>query len=333
MAIQTLELTDFTAFKKATLSLSPGINVFIGENATGKTHAMKALYVLARAALHDESTFPEKLARTFRPDDLALGRLGHRRPGQRTAGLAITDGAGASIDASIATRSSKCSVTSEGTWKGPSKAVFVPSREGLASFEGFIAAYLNRELAFDETYYDLAVALSTTALRGALPKALQQIGADLEATLGGKVVIKGARFYVQGEGGSMLEAPLLSEGMRKLATVLRLLQNGELREAGLLCWDEPEANLNPKLTVVVADALARLARNKVQVVLATHDYLLTETLALRAREDKKLPVRFFSFVRNGAAVEVSVDDDLYGLKSNPIREAFLAHYDRARAAA
>jgi predicted ATPase len=129
----------------------------------------------------------------------------------------------------------------------------------------------------------------------------------------------------------MLEAPLLSEGLRKLASILRLLQNGELRSTGLLLWDEPEANLNPRLTVVVANALLRLAENDVQVVLATHDYLLVETLALLTRS--KAPTRYFVFHRpkKASGVEVEWADELDKLSTNPIRDEFLAHYDRLRA--
>lgn len=334
MPIATLELTDFTAFRKARLELSSGINVFVGENATGKTHALKALHVLANAARGEgrRGYFADKLAGYFRPDDGALGRLGHRRPGQRSAILQVTDVGGASLRATIATKSSRCTVAATGTWAGPRSLLFLPSREGLASSEGFIAAYLNRELAFDESYYDLAVALSASALKGAVPKVFRALVASLEETLGGKVVHEGGRFYVMSPSKAKLEAPLLSEGMRKVATVLRLLQNGSLRERGLLCWDEPEANLNPKLTVLVAEMLATLARNGVQVAIATHDYLLTETIALLQREPGGPVVRYFAFVRRGEAVEVLGADNLASLPANPIRAEYLAHYDRMRAA-
>ena len=37
-------LEKFTAFQKLELGFSPGINILIGENGTGKTHILKALY-------------------------------------------------------------------------------------------------------------------------------------------------------------------------------------------------------------------------------------------------------------------------------------------------
>ena len=167
----------------------------------------------------------------------------------------------------------------------------------------------------------------TPSLRGQPPRAIVETVRDLEAAIGGKVVLDGPRFYVRGEGLD-LEAPLLSEGMRKLGSILRLLQNGELREAGLLLWDEPEANLNPKLSVVVARALARLAANGVQVVIASHDYILTETIALESAKAGGTPTRFFAFVREGQGAVVHGRDSLDELPANPIREEFMHHYDR-----
>lgn len=330
MAIRSISFNDFTAFQKAELQLSPGINVLIGENATGKTHAMKALYALVAESKLE--AVEQKLAEVFRPDDGVLGRLGHRRKGQKTARVKLTDDAKGFIEVSISTKTS--AVTRKANKLRRPAAVFLPSREGLAMYEGFAALYRKYNLAFDATYYDLAEALSVAGLKGSLPTALSEIGSDLERALHGKVVLSGPRFYLRGEGGSMLEAPLLSEGMRKLASVLRLLQNGELRSTGLLLWDEPEANLNPKLTIVVAQALARLAQNDVQVVLATHDYLLVETLNMIARERGAPATRFFVFQRRKGktGVEVAGADSLDDLPANPIREEYLAHYDRLRGA-
>jgi hypothetical protein len=52
------------------------------------------------------------------------------------------------------------SYQSLGTLPTPEACLFLPSREFLSAYEGFIAAYQARELSFDETYYDLCVALS-----------------------------------------------------------------------------------------------------------------------------------------------------------------------------
>jgi predicted ATP-dependent endonuclease of OLD family len=41
MKLKKVELEKFCAFKKANFEFSPGINVLIGANGTGKSHLMK----------------------------------------------------------------------------------------------------------------------------------------------------------------------------------------------------------------------------------------------------------------------------------------------------
>jgi recombinational DNA repair ATPase RecF len=44
VTIEHLELPEPRALNEAILDFTPGINVFLGANASGKSHAMKALY-------------------------------------------------------------------------------------------------------------------------------------------------------------------------------------------------------------------------------------------------------------------------------------------------
>ncbi|MFY0538505.1 AAA family ATPase [Nannocystis pusilla] len=103
---------------------------------------------------------------------------------------------------------------------------------------------------------------------------------------------------------------------------------------GVLFWDEPETNLNPKLITQMVDVLIELAKHGVQIVLATHDYLLSHRLSLLAEYDK-LPrdtVRFFGLARSepDGPVSVSRGDTLADLPNNPIVDEFARHYDFER---
>lgn len=44
MTLKRVKLERFTAFKELGLEFSPGINVFVGDNGTGKTHLLKVCY-------------------------------------------------------------------------------------------------------------------------------------------------------------------------------------------------------------------------------------------------------------------------------------------------
>lgn len=50
MKIRHLELENVTVFDKIEIAFDEGINIFIGENGTGKTHILKILYAACQAA-------------------------------------------------------------------------------------------------------------------------------------------------------------------------------------------------------------------------------------------------------------------------------------------
>ncbi|MEM9452639.1 MAG: AAA family ATPase [Myxococcota bacterium] len=336
MPLRRVTLEDFSAFGKVSFDLAPGINVLIGENATGKTHAMKAIYAGLRAVSSDTTALSPtarialQLARVFRPDDGKLGHLPRRRHGHTTGSVKIEAGKGIWLRYSISSRTGK--VTARVTLPRPPTALFIPSRELLALYEGLLQTMRERELSLDETYYDACLALSAAPLRG-VKAGIQEVIDDLHGVLGGRVELVGNRFYVKA-GRARLEAHLVSEGLRKLAAIVRLLQNGSLREHGVLLWDEPEANLNPQLVVLVADVLVSLAAIGIQVIVATHDYLLLQTLGLHS-ETSDVEARFFSLFRTKSVkdgVKMISAEHPDALANNPIRDEFLAHYDRVRGA-
>ena len=217
--------------------------------------------------------------------------------------------------------------------RDPVNSLYIPSREVLSMYEGFIAAYQSRELAFDETFFDLCVALNANLLRGERAEQVAPLLAQLETILGGKVILEGNRFYVQPFGRERYEAHLLAEGLRKIATLAHLVINGSLTPGGVLFWDEPETNLNPRLITQLVDFLVALARHGVQVILTTHDYLLAHRLSLISEYSEAEPrIRFFGLAceEAGSPVQVMKGDTLAGLPNNPIVEEFARHYDFER---
>ncbi len=339
MKVKQVQIREFTTFQDVGIEFSPGLNVFIGANATGKSHLMKLLYSILKAAeqrpgrpshLSPEDQLKEKFASVFMPDKGEIGRLVRRARGTKKATVRLgLDDWGAAVELTTLGRLRL-------EWPGPPPAkrcIFIPSREALAMFDGFVAAYEGRELSFDETYYDLCVALSGKPLRGARRGSIASLLKPLEQILGGRVVLEGGRFHVAAADG-LIEAHLLAEGFRKIAGLAHLIANGSLTQNGLLFWDEPEANLNPRLVTRVAEALRTLTRGGVQVFVATHDFLLSHELSLAAEYATRpeVPMRFFAFSREDVGpVTVESGASLAELSHNPILEEFAAHYDRERA--
>ena len=331
MKIKRAKIHDFSAFADVEIPFSPGINVFIGENSTGKSHLLKLLYSVVKvneepglAADALRVKLRQKLDHVFKPDDHQIGRLVRRKRGHHSARVEIETARGGMTSFSLSTRGDiDVSVT---RWPQEFQCVFLPSREVLALYERFIGLYDLRDISIDETYYDAIKALSTPVLRGPRGEAAHRLFAPIEEALGGEVWNEGGRFYVALEGGNM-EAHLVSEGLRKLASVAFLIKNGTLRKNSVLFWDEPEANLNPRLIRRVADFLTALAESGVQVFLATHDYLLSQQISL-AKEfaTTKAEMRFVSFERKRGGVAVEGGETISDLESNPILDEFLKHH-------
>jgi predicted ATP-dependent endonuclease of OLD family len=67
---QQLHLTNFTTFADAEFEFSPGVNAIIGENSSGKTHLLKAMYAYQRSPSRDVPNIHTTLLRLFQTDDI-----------------------------------------------------------------------------------------------------------------------------------------------------------------------------------------------------------------------------------------------------------------------
>lgn len=215
----------------------------------------------------------------------------------------------------------------EGAWKATKmESAYIPVKEMLAHAPGFLATLAKRELAFEDTYADIIK-------RAYLPKLMGPTGQDrgrllraLENAIEGKVVVEGEHFFLVNKQGK-LEFSLLAEGMRKLALVWLLIQNGTLLQGSILFWDEPEANINPRLMGDVVEVLLELQRMGVQVFLTTHNYVVLKEFDLRKTDADA--VRYISLFRDSNhEVQAHVTDDYAQIDHNAIADTFADLYRR-----
>lgn len=346
MKIQKCHIENFTVFSKTDIEFCDGVNVIIGTNGTGKSHLLKILYAMVQTACLDmnnrngKKTFKSftLLNGVFKPEEDDIRRM--IRSKKTLAILDIQSDIGLhhteiqSDHHFIIAESTPDEIVSQ-SWQskqdGEKAGIFIPPNEVLSMYPGFAASYEKRELSFDQTYYDICKALAANPLRQK-NEVLSKLIPDLEEILGGQVVQKGDHFYVQNKTGKKrLEAHLMAEGHRKIAALVHLINNGAIDKGKILFWDEPEANLNPKLIKSVANLLRGLAAAGVQVFIATHDYLLTGELSLAAEYNTQpeVPIRFFAMSRKGdRAVTIQSGDTLADLHDNAILDEFAAHYQR-----
>ncbi|MEZ4299363.1 MAG: AAA family ATPase [Polyangiaceae bacterium] len=335
MKVTELKLRNFTVFESADFKFVPGINVLIGENATGKTHVLKAIYALLDAARASSASEPaelikERLAAIFLPDDKDVGRL-VRVGAEEPCSLRLKAERG----------DTHASLNEHGDvgltlyrWPEKPAAIYLPARDVLAMYEGFVPLYGSTKLSFDKTYHDVCVALQSPSLRGEAKASADELAVPLRSLLGGEVELRGPRFYVS-LGDGLREAHLVAEGVRKIAALAHLAENGSIGPGGVLLWDEPETNLNPRLIAKLAASLRGLAARGVQIFVATHDFLLSHKLSLAAEygAPSGTEVHFFSLHRDDTTQPVEVEEaaTLAEVRNNSILDEYAAHYDEERA--
>lgn len=333
MSLTAAKFEKFTAFQNLEIKFSPGVNVLVGANGTGKTHIMKAAYAACDVTRTGDN-FAEKLVRVFLPSGNSLGRLVKRQSGSSACSVKISRKAyraESSLRVSFsnhATAPEAKSVKLAGVrkWNAkPVNSVFIPVKEMLSNAPGFQALYAQRELHFEAVYDDILARAYLPPLRGKPDRTRRKLLSILQNIMEGKVTTKEAEFFLRNKQGN-LEFSLLAEGMRKLGLLWLLIQNGTLSNGSVLFWDEPETNLNPSLFGELLKILLELQRTGVQIFLATHDYCILKELDLQKKRTDK--VVFHSLFRENGNIAWRKTDSYLNIHPNAIADAFDSIYDR-----
>jgi energy-coupling factor transporter ATP-binding protein EcfA2 len=265
--ITNLQLKNFTAFTELAIDFSPGINIIIGENGTGKTQLLKAILALSGPWAHGERASEQlasKLCRLYLPLSEKVGGL--RRSGsRREAMLSASFDSGHEITARFRGTDTQTTVTHAGR-AGAAQAIFIPTKEVLSLARGLMSDQADQEtikLIFDDSYIDLASLLFEKIERG-LSKRIQEdprlstIIPRITNLIGGKYTLKNGRICFQAgryeerigqsvtneetagqvfknskiqftpSDSALISSAMTAEGFRKIGMLQRLLSNGSL---------------------------------------------------------------------------------------------------------
>lgn len=318
--LKRMTIKNLTVFPDADLEFGRNLNVIVGENGAGKTHLLKIAYsVLAVSAEEGrkpnsaaptksffQTRLADKLIAVFRPE--ALGRLARRMQGRKRCDISMTfEKRSWDIAFGFATNS-KSEVGIEklpSDWIDISPA-YLPTRELLTIFPNFISVYEGHYLEFEETWRDTCLLLGSPLQKGPKEQHIRKLLEPLEEAMGGVIELdKNGRFYLKNASGRM-EMPLVAEGLRKLGMLSRLIATGTLLDKGCLFWDEPEANLNPKLIKSVAKVILDLSAEGIQIFIATHSLFLLRELEilLSHKNHANFKTRFFGLHQTNDGVKI-----------------------------
>lgn len=326
--LEKIKFERFTAFESLDLRFSPGINIFVGENGTGKTHILKAAYAACDIA-KSKGGFAEKINNVFYPSGKQIGRL-IKRSSTSSKGLIEVvrkiDEKSIHLRLSFSNHTTKPenAVLSGSTkaWLDNSlEAAYIPVKDMMANAPGFRSLYEEREIHFEEIYVDIIRKAFLPVLKGPADKQRKRLLESLQEAMDGKVIAKNEEFFLRNKHGE-LEFTLLAEGYRKLGLLWILIQNGTLLNGSALFWDEPETNLNPKLMKAVVGMLLELQRIGVQIFLTTHDYVILKEFDLQSKIDDQ--ISFHSLFRNNenGEIELTSTDSYSDIAPNAIDDTF-----------
>ncbi|MBF0291349.1 MAG: AAA family ATPase [Nitrospinae bacterium] len=332
--LKSVDIKDLTVFPHASLQFSPQLNVISGENGSGKSHLLKVAYSVLAVSFEEgrkqndlsptkaqlQTKLADKLVGVFRAE--AVGRLARRKHGRSRSEIQFCfDNHKLDISFNVASmRKSEVGIDKlPKTWL-ETPPVFLPTRELLTIYPGFVSVYENHYLEFEETWRDTCSLLGALPLRGPRVQSVEKLLSPLEEAMKGNIELDmNGHFYLRtsgkpgAPGEGRMEITLVAEGLRKLAMLARLIATGSLRDKGYLFWDEPEANLNPKLIKQVAKVILQLCQNGIQVFIATHSlFLMREIDILLQKNFNDVKARFFGLQLGEDGVSVkqgeSVDD-------------------------
>jgi predicted ATPase len=356
--IESLTLENFTVFENATFDFCPVINVLIGENSTGKTHALKVIYSFLKAGSEKEKlakllqhskenvdaadlmAYSNELFRIFnmiKIDIIRVSPTSHKPYSKLKFKLRETD----PIFLNIALNGIGIGSDCANFLPDNISFLYIPSDEFLSKTQGFISLYLEKYLPYSSIYYNLALALDSLPLREERLTEVQPILDSLQTIIAGEnekksdfIKQENGRFYFELPEGK-LDVHLIADGYRKFGTLWYLLRNGSISKNSILFWDEPETSLNPKLTRELVKILQQLAAIGVQIFIATHDYLLSYELSLLNEypQENQVDIKFFSLHKpsRNAGVVVEAAKTLAEIDHNPIIEAYAAYHDHESA--
>jgi len=335
MWIESIKIDNVTVFDELRTDFSKGINVFIGNNGTGKTHLLKFMYAYCETInfvktnneqlIHQNmmenyfelfencllyylfDCFPPRFSSVLvrykgRPSRIAARFHNHED-------FLPLDEINFLIEAKLYLSNFIIGKPNEGSANLIS-SVFIPAKEML-THTGLDNDYRDRRLPFDKTLIDIIEKSTVSELRS-LPNDMKEIIEKIHNIIGGEVVYDKTSFFIE-RGGAKRSFQVEAEGHKKLALIERLIKTGKITKGAIIFWDEPEANISPRNVPELVDILFDLQKAGVQIFLATHDYLVAKYIEYRMDSESN-DVLFHSFYREESGnaespvlVESSVD--------------------------
>jgi len=272
-----------------------GINLVVGPNSCGKSTLLKTLYAAKRSAelfqrgKNDESyqrLLYQKLRWTFQVD--TLQSLIKRDASLSACVQLKADKANVFFDIDKK-KGLVCSPFFNAVRPTSVNSVFLPAKE-ILSLQKLVIKNRNLDLdfGFDETYYDLAMALNSPTTKGKNPRGFVNSRKLLKDITGGVVSFdpKENRWFLK-KDGHVFPIELASDGIKKIGILDTLLGNRFLTKSSVVFIDELESSLHPSAISRFLDIVYELSACGVQFIISSHSYFVVKKLYLLAQKNRQ----------------------------------------------
>lgn len=327
--ISSVELKSFGPIESIKWDNLKRINLIIGRNSSGKTTLLKALYASIRSIEEYgrgnnpdsfKSILFNNLYWTFQVNE--LGKL--VKKGDDELSFSCSSERSEIMKYRFGETTVRSIVNAENNFgQRDVNSIFLPAKE-ILSLQDLILRSRDdlKVFGFDNTYYDLAKALSPSR-KGRNYKGFSIARKQLKEAIGGSVVYSEIKnvWQFRDRNNRVYDIDITAEGIKKLGILDSLLGNHYLSKDSIVFIDEPECALHPELVSSFMDIILSLAKVGIQIFIATHSYFVIKKLYLLARQNKiSIPI----ISNNGEQWERY--DLLDGMPDNPIIDESIRLY-------
>lgn len=303
--IKSIKIENFGGIGNVEHDALSNLNVIIGPNQSGKTTLLKALYAAVKTVEQNKRGAENRSDKEILSDKLYWTFLTHElsslvKKGTNTLFYKMTSNNGEEFDFSFTASAAKQANIIKNTYKpSDTNSIFIPAKEILSIRDVIISSRMRTEYGYDDTYYDLAMALTPTT-RGRNYEAFAQARQSIESMVNGKLDFDRDRnqWIFQDVKKRIYEVSMTSEGVKKLSILSVLLGNHYLSDESIIFIDEVEANLHPAMINTFMNVVLMLSKIGVQFFIASHSYFVIKRLYILAHKEK-MSIPVFSFMDEG----------------------------------
>jgi len=328
--LNSLQLKNFGPIDQLKCEQLGNINLIIGENSTGKTILLKALYSAMRTLetykrgnepRSAEEILADKLYWTF--ETVKIGELVRKGADKPLSFQIDVDNQKFVYTFGRDTTKTIHNLDNHVTPR-ESNSIFLPAQEVLSLHSIILESReQDQTFGFDDTYLDLARALRQSPKGGKNYREFAESRQNLKDILDGKIEYdERLGIWHFKKGNQKFSMGVTAEGIKKISILDTLLGNRYLDPQSVIFIDEPEAALHPNAISKLLDIIAMLAKCGLQFFMASHSYFVIKKLFLIAQQQNEISIKIISTNPK----QWTIADLKDGLPSNPIIDESIQLY-------